>query len=83
MIIELKAAGLVGIEAYYDGYTAEEINRLVTLAKRYGLIATGGSDYHGLDTSTETMIGGADVPIASAEQLIALAEPRALKLASP
>ena len=83
MIIELKAAGLVGIEAYYDGYTAEEINRLVSLADKYGLIATGGSDYHGLDDSTETMIGGVDVPIESAEQLIALAEQRALKPASP
>ncbi len=83
MIIELKAAGLVGIEAYYDGYTAEEINRLVSLADRYGLIATGGSDYHGLDASAETMIGGADVPMESAEQLIALAEQRALKLARP
>ena len=82
IIIELKAAGLVGIEAYYDSYTAEEINRLVTLAKRYGLIATGGSDYHGLDDSAETMIGGANVPIESAEQLIALAEQRAPRLSS-
>ena len=77
MAIKLKAAGLVGIEAYYDGYTPEEINRLVSLAGRYGLITTGGSDYHGLDDSTETMIGGADVPIESAEQLTALAEQRA------
>ena len=83
IIIELKAAGLVGIEAYYDGYTAEEINRLVSLAERHSLIATGGSDYHGLDDSTETMIGGADVPIESAEQLITLAKQRVLKLASP
>ncbi len=83
MVIELKAAGLVGIEAYYDGYTAEEINRLVSLADRHNLIATGGSDYHGLEASTETMIGGANVPIESAEQLTALAEQRALKLASP
>ncbi len=83
MIIELKASGLVGIEAYYDAYTAEEISRLVSLADRYGLIVTGGSDYHGLDASAETMIGGADVPIESAEQLIALAEQRALKLPSP
>ena len=81
-VIELKAAGLVGIETYYDGATNEEINRLVSLADRYGLITTGGSDYHGLDASTETMIGGAAVPIAAAEQLIALAEQRALKLAS-
>ncbi len=76
MVIELKAAGLVGIEAYYDGYTTEEINMLVSLANRHGLITTGGSDYHGLDAITETMIGGADVPIELAEQLIALAEQR-------
>jgi predicted metal-dependent phosphoesterase TrpH len=75
MTIELKAAGLVGIEAYYDGYTAEEINRLVELARRYNLIATGGSDYHGLDP-TETAIGGADLPIESVERLIALAKQR-------
>jgi len=83
MVIELKAAGLVGIEAYYDGYTVEEINKLVSLADRNNLIATGGSDYHGLDINTETMIGGVDVPIEAAEQLIALAGHRALKLANP
>jgi len=76
MIAELKAAGLVGIEAYYNGYTAEEINRLVGLADRHNLIATGGSDYHGLDPTTETTIGGADVPMESVERLIALAKQR-------
>jgi len=79
MVVELKAAGLIGIEAYYNGYTGDEINRLVALADRHNLIATGGSDYHGLDTATETMIGGVDVPMESAEQLIALAEQRAPK----
>ncbi|MDD5038966.1 MAG: PHP domain-containing protein [Dehalococcoidales bacterium] len=81
MIIELKAAGLVGIEVYYNRSTTEEISRVLSLAKKHGLIATGGSDYHGLDASTETMIGGADVPMKSAEQLIALAEQRAIKIA--
>jgi len=76
MVIELKAAGLVGIEAYYDGYTAEEISSLVNLADRYGLITAGGSDYHGLDDSAETMIGGANVTIESAERLVTLAEQR-------
>ena len=73
MIVELKAAGLVGVEAYYDGYTTEEINRLLGLANRYNLIVTGGSDYHGLDP-TETGIGDADLPIESVERLIALAK---------
>ena len=81
MVIELKAGGLVGIEAYYDSYTAKETNRLIKLAGKHGLIVTGGSDYHGIDASTETMIGGANVPIESAEQLIALAEKRGQKLA--
>ncbi len=74
MVTELKAAGLVGIEAYYSDYTADEISKLVSLANKHGLITTGGSDYHGLDNSTETMIGGADVPIESAERLLALAK---------
>ncbi len=83
MVIKLKAAGLVGVEAYYNDYTADEISKLVSLADRHGLITTGGSDYHGLDNSTETLIGGADVPIESAEQLIALAKQPAPKLTSP
>lgn len=76
VIIELKGAGLIGIEAYYDSCTPEEIRNVIRMAQRHGLIATGGSDYHGLDNNTETMIGGADVPMKSAEQLIALAEQR-------
>lgn len=83
VIIELKAIGLVGIEAYYNGYTADEVNRLVNLAHRHNLIATGGSDYHGLDPGTETRIGGNDVPIEAAERLMALAEQRALRLVNP
>jgi len=82
LIVELKAAGLVGIETHYDGYTADEINELVSFANRYNLIATGGSDYHGLEAANETMIGGVDVPMESVELLIALAKQRALKLAS-
>jgi len=74
LVVELKAAGLVGIEAYYDNYTTDEIDRLVSLANKYNLIASGGSDFHGLDAVTETMIGGADVPIEVVEQLIALAD---------
>jgi len=80
IIATLKAAGLAGIEAYYNGYTVEEISRLISLADRYNLIVTGGSDYHGID-STETMIGGVDVPMEAVERLIALMEQRGLKLA--
>jgi len=82
MIIELKAAGLIGIEAYYNSYTADEINSLVSMADRHSLIATGGSDYHGLDDSAETGLGGVAVPVKSAERLIALAQERTSKPAN-
>ncbi len=81
MIVELKAAGLVGIEAYYNNYTAGEVSKLVALADRHNLIATGGTDYHGLEAGNGTMIGGVYVPIEAAERLITLAEQRASKSA--
>lgn len=74
IIIELKPAGLAGIEAYYGGYISGKTAKLVALAERYGLIVTGGSDYHGLDEYGDNMIGGTDVPVAAAERLISLAE---------
>lgn len=82
LIAELRANGLVGVEVYYNSYTPEEIKGLASLADKYHLIATGGSDYHGLDASNETAIGGADVPLECAEQLLALAKQRMLRPAS-
>jgi predicted metal-dependent phosphoesterase TrpH len=83
LIGEMEVAGLIGIEVYYNGYTADEINRLVSLADQHGLLTTGGSDYHGLGEINEVMMGSVDVPMRSAERLIALAERRALKMAKP
>lgn len=75
VIRQLKSVGLVGLEVYYNGYTGEQVEILASLANKYHLFPTGGSDYHGLD-SNETPIGGADVPQSSAEQLISLAKKR-------
>jgi predicted metal-dependent phosphoesterase TrpH len=76
LVSELKPAGLVGLEAYYGEYDAEEVKGLVALAQKYGLIATGGSDFHGIEPEEETAIGGADVPLEVVERLIALAKKR-------
>jgi predicted metal-dependent phosphoesterase TrpH len=81
LVINLKAAGLVGIEVYYKDYSAREIEGLVEMAKCYNLIATGGTDYHGIDDETEVMIGSVDVPAESVERLKALASDPSLKLA--
>jgi predicted metal-dependent phosphoesterase TrpH len=76
LIAELKPAGLVGLEAYYGEYDAEEVEGLVEMAQKHGLIATGGSDFHGIEPDEETAIGGADVPLEAVERLIALAKER-------
>jgi len=80
MIIELKAAGLAGIEAYYNGYSAEEVSRLVGLANKHNLIVTGGSDYHGLDAGTETMIGDVNMPAKAVERFLGMAKHQGLYL---
>ncbi len=77
LLLELKAAGLVGLEAYYDGYRQETIHRLVALASKHSLIACGGSDFHGFEGANETPIGRVNVPMECAQQLIALAQKRA------
>lgn len=79
-IAELKEAGLVGVEAYYGNYTAEEADKLSALAEKHHLIITGGSDYHGLDIINEPMLGTVNVPDRTAEQLFALAEKHGVKM---
>ncbi len=39
--------GLMGMECRYSGYSEEQIEYLLALAKEYALIPTGGSDFHG------------------------------------
>lgn len=40
-------SGLLGMECRYSGYDADMVDDLLRLAAEYGLIPTGGSDYHG------------------------------------
>lgn len=47
LVRELKEAGLVGIETYYNTYTDVEQAYVEGLAKQWGLIETGGTDFHG------------------------------------
>ena len=66
-------AGLAGIECHYQGYTAEQIQQLLRLAKQYGLLPTGGSDYHGSGNWHEGGPGTTEVPWYVAEGLYAAA----------
>lgn len=64
-VADLATAGVAGLEAVYGRYLPEERAALVSLAARHGLVATGGSDYHGAykpDLSVGTGLGDLNVP---------------------
>lgn len=61
MLAETMTAGLLGIEAYYPNYDAITIEYLLGIARRYGLVVTGGTDFHGAKFN-EPDLGGVYVP---------------------
>ena len=69
---ELAEAGLTGMECWYGRYSDEDRAGLLALARQFGLVATGGSDYHGSfkpDLSIGTGTGDLDVPDSALEEL--------------
>lgn len=47
LVWTLKQNGLMGIEAVYSTYTEAEERRIRSLAAKYDLLISGGSDFHG------------------------------------
>ncbi len=56
LLPELCAAGLDAIEAYHSDHSPAETEFFLSLARRYGLKVTGGSDFHG-DVKPEVELG--------------------------
>ena len=44
---KLVEAGLMGLEVYHPSHSPSDVRRLEAFCQRYGLVMTGGSDYHG------------------------------------
>ncbi len=43
----LVGKGIDGIEAYYPSFSPEQVEYMLLLAEKYGLVVSGGSDFHG------------------------------------
>ncbi|MBQ6272989.1 MAG: PHP domain-containing protein [Oscillospiraceae bacterium] len=68
--------GLLGMECRYSRYDEEQSQYLLGLAKEYGLVPTGGSDFHGSNKpglSIGSGFGSLSVPAAWLEPLRAMA----------
>jgi len=57
LVGKLVPLGLGGLEVYYPVHSSRNQKQLSMLAQSYGLVVTGGSDYHG-DIRPGTMLAG-------------------------
>jgi predicted metal-dependent phosphoesterase TrpH len=73
MIPSLVEAGLLGIESYYPEHSAAQTQAYLELCARHGLVATGGSDFHGPGVAHAPHPGAQAVPAAAWEDLRARA----------
>lgn len=64
----LVAAGLAGIECYYGSHPVDSTVRYLALAAEYGLVPTGGSDFHGRGAHGAPL-GGVRVPPSTVDAL--------------
>ena len=68
----LAEHGLAGIECLYTGYLPNQVEEYVGLAREFGLLVTGGTDYHG-DNKPGIRIGVAygrlKIPLSAFEAL--------------
>ena len=61
LVRDLKSYGLEGIEVFYSKHSKEQIEEYLLLSKKYNLIVTGGSDFHG--TRKPDICLGIEMPV--------------------
>ena len=61
---DLIHAGLNGLEVYHGDHSVAQTRLYLDFARRFGLVATGGSDYHGPD-KPQSRLGYPRVPLAA------------------
>ncbi|GAB4280545.1 MAG: PHP domain-containing protein [Deferrisomatales bacterium] len=74
LVEHLEGLGLAGIEAYYSRHSADQVSRYRSLARRKGLLVTGGSDFHRSGEGGPEMgtgFGDLRVPDSCYEELVA------------
>jgi predicted metal-dependent phosphoesterase TrpH len=70
IIDRLVGWGLRGLEVHYRAFPVETVARMARFAEERGLLATGGSDYHGDTMTYAEARSGTHVPDAVAEALL-------------
>lgn len=69
IISTLVSFGLKGIEVWHRKHSSSSTQKLVSLAKKEGLLMTGGSDFHGETDTEKPFIGSLRIPYTILEEL--------------
>jgi 3',5'-nucleoside bisphosphate phosphatase len=71
----LAAAGLDGVETYYQGYGPDRVGELLALCGKLGILPTGGSDFHGFPLAGHEAVvnypGSVEIPSGVLDDLAA------------
>ncbi len=71
LIKDFADAGVEGIEVYSAMHSDEDIHHLLNIAKKYSLLISGGSDFHGDKNEAIGYYGdGKPIPVALAQQFL-------------
>lgn len=57
LLREMINCGLKGIEVYHSSHSKEEMNYYLEIANQYGLLISGGSDFHGKTVKPDIELG--------------------------
>lgn len=69
VIPQLVEAGMDGIECFHSRHSTPIAEHYLEIADRYKLVATGGSDCHGMNKG-KPLIGSVKLPLLHVEQLL-------------
>jgi 3',5'-nucleoside bisphosphate phosphatase len=61
LIRDFKVYGLKGLEVFHPSHSDTDISKFYNIAKKYNLIITGGSDYHGFNYNSNIEIGSVGI----------------------
>ena len=57
LLKDMISCGLQGIEVYHSSHTKKEMNYYLSIAAEYGLLVSGGSDFHGKSVKPDIELG--------------------------
>jgi predicted metal-dependent phosphoesterase TrpH len=83
VIEDILDGGMEGVEVYHTDHTAMDVEMLLGIAKRRGLLVTGGTDSHGPHSEKPIAVGSLDIPEWVGDQFLAYAREASVRWGSP